>query len=591
MNGSKTPCGVAFYFRHREKCDEMPKTLQDYTKEELIEIVKGLKSRKKFGLVYEHKPEEVVRLCETELPVIEQVADRAVSKDKTSDTNVIIEGDNYHALSVLNYTHTGKIDVIYIDPPYNTGARDWKYNNHYVDGSDTFRHSKWLSFMEHRLRLSLSLLKETGIIIVAIDHYELFYLGQLLDELYGESNRLGCITVVNKADGRSDDKYFATANEFLLVYAKNSQLATIGNIDLSEDEIKKKYPKEDAKGRYVEKPMMSQGVDSLRQDRPSLFYAAYYNPKTDRLSTEPFEGAIELYPVDVNGIERRWGSGKARMQYLIDENDIIAKKSARNGSYYLYRKKRADVGTKPKTFWNETRYNAATHGTKLVDKVVGKSRVFNYPKALYAVMDAIQISGSKDALILDYFAGSGTTGHAALELNRKDGGNRQFILCTNNENGIAETVTYPRIKNVIEGYSGVAGIPANLTYFKTSLVSKKQTDDQTRIELVARSTDMICLRENTFDVVFESKLYKIFKNTNHYSAIVFEPSAIHFLKETLDKLNDDMPAHIYVFSLSNDTYESDFADLERTHELRPIPESILEVYRRIHKVQSKEVSI
>jgi adenine-specific DNA-methyltransferase len=148
-----------------------------------------------------------------------------------------------------------------------------------VDGSDTFRHSKWLSFMEHRLRLSLSLLKETGIIIVAIDHYELFYLGQLLDELYGESNRLGCITVVNKADGRSDDKYFATANEFLLVYAKNAQLASIGNIDLSDDEIKKKYPKEDGKGRYVEKPMMSQGVDSLRQDRPSLFYPAYYNPK------------------------------------------------------------------------------------------------------------------------------------------------------------------------------------------------------------------------------------------------------------------------------------------------------------------------
>jgi adenine-specific DNA-methyltransferase len=181
VNGSKTPCGVAFYFRHRERCDEVPKTLEEYTKEELIQIVKGLKSRKKFGLVYEHKPEEVVRLCESELPVIEQISSRSFSKDKNNKTNVIIEGDNYHALSVLNYTHTGKIDVIYIDPPYNTGARDWKYNNHYVDGSDTFRHSKWLSFMEHRLRLSLSLLKETGIIIVAIDHYELFYLGQLLE--------------------------------------------------------------------------------------------------------------------------------------------------------------------------------------------------------------------------------------------------------------------------------------------------------------------------------------------------------------------------------------------------------------------------
>lgn len=569
----------------------MTKTLEDYTKDELIEIIQGLKRRKKFGLVYEHKPEEVVKLCETELPVIEAVLERAVSSDNALKTNVIIEGDNYHSLSVLNYTHTGKIDVIYVDPPYNTGARDWKYNNHYVDGSDTFRHSKWLSFMEHRLRLSQSLLKETGIIIVAIDHYELFYLGQLLDELFGESNRLGCITVVNKADGRSDDKYFATANEFLLVYAKNSQLAFIGNIDLSEDEIKKKYPKEDDKGRFIAKPMMSQGVDSLRQDRPSLFYPVYYDPKTNKLSTEKFSGATEVYPVDISGIERRWGSGRERMQHLMDENDIIAKKSARNGNYYLYRKKRAEVGTKPKTFWNETRYNAATHGTKLVDKVVGKSRVFNYPKALYAVMDALQISGSKDALILDFFAGSGTTGHATLELNRKDGGNRQFILCTNNQNGIAENVTYPRIKNVIDGYAGVAGIPANLHYFKTSLVSKRNTDDQTRIELVARSTDMICLREDTFENVLDTKMFKVFSNAGHYAAIIFEPEAIVLFKDALAKLKDDKPVHIYVFSLSNDTYQSDFIDLARAHELRPIPESILEVYRRIHANKKEELRV
>lgn len=569
----------------------MTKNLEDYSKDELIEIIKSLKRRKKFGLVWEDKPEEVVRQVKNELPVIEEVPERAIEKLKDAPTNFVIEGDNYHSLSVLNYTHTGKIDVIYIDPPFNTGARDWKYNNHYVDGSDTFRHSKWLSFMEHRLRLSQSLLKDTGIIIVAIDHYELFYLGLLLDELFGESNRLGCITVVNKADGRSDDKYFATANEFLLVYAKNSQFATIGNIDLTEDEIKKKYPKQDDRGRYIEKPLMSQGVDSLRQDRPTLFYPVYYNPKTNKLGTEPFDGAVELYPIDVNGIERRWGSGKARMQQLIDQDDIVAKKSARNGNYFLYRKKRADIGTKPKTFWNETRYNAAAHGTKLVDKVVGKSRVFNYPKALYAVMDALQISGSKDALILDFFAGSGTTGHAALELNRKDGGSRQFILCTNNENGIAENVTYPRIKNVIDGYADVNGIPANVRYFKTSLVSKQQTDDQTRIELVARSTDMICLREDTFEKVIDTKLFKVFGNADHYAAIVFEPEAIVLLKDALAKLDDDKPIHIYVFSLSNDTYESDFADLERLHELRPIPESILEVYRRIHKVQSEELGI
>ncbi|MEZ6331172.1 MAG: hypothetical protein R3B12_04145 [Candidatus Saccharimonadales bacterium] len=167
----------------------------------------------------------------------------------------------------------------------------------------------------------------------------------------------------------------------------------------------------------------------------------------------------------------------------------------------------------------------------------------------------------------------------------------RFILCTNNENEIAEKVTYERINRIVHGTDDTQAIPANVRYFKTSLVSRQQTDDKTRIELDARSTDMICLLEDTYESVFDSKLYKVFKNANHYSAIVFDPQSIQFLKETLDKLDDEKPAHIYVFSLSNDTYESDFADLERTHELRPIPESILEVYRRIHKVQSEELGL
>lgn len=178
-----------------------------------------------------------------------------------------------------------------------------------------------------------------------------------------------------------------------------------------------------------------------------------------------------------------------------------------------------------------------------------------------------------------------------MQLNKEDGGTRKFILCTNNENGIAEEVTYPRIKNVIDGYAGLDGIPTNLRYFKTSLVSKKQTDDQTRIELVARSTDMICLREDTFEKVIDTKLFKVFGNDDHYAAIVFEPEAIVLLKDALAKLKDDKPVHIYVFSLSNDTYESDFTDLEREHELRPIPESILEVYRRIHRAESEELGV
>ena len=555
------------------------KDYNSWDKSRLIEEIRRLSNRKKYGLVWEEKPEEVVEQCKTALPVLEEVEDRAIEVDSSLPINFIIEGDNFHALSVLNYTHAGKVDVIYIDPPFNTGAKDWKYNNHYVDSSDSFKHSKWLSFMEHRLCLSKSLMKDSGVIIVAIDHYELFYLGQLLDTLFGESNRLGCVTVVNKADGRSDDKYFATSNEFLLVYAKNSRLATISNLDLSDDELRKKYPKEDEQGRYVEKPMMSQGVDSLRKDRPSLFYPAYYNPKIDKLHTEPFSGSIEILPVDVNGVERRWGSGKKRMQDLIDSGEIIVKKSARNKAYFLYRKKRADIGTKPKTFWNDVRYNAAAHGTKLLDKIIGKTRIFNYPKALFAVMDALQISGSKNALILDFFAGSGTTGHAVLALNRKDGGGRKFILATNNENGIAENVTHTRIKNVINGYADVEGIPANIRYFKTAFVPKSDVSDDTRRSLITKSTEMLCVKESTFKKIFDNKKFKIYRDAEHATAILFDLDAVDEFKERIE--NVGLPTNIYVFSLTSDNFAEDFVDLKMKHYIRPIPEGILEVYRKI----------
>jgi adenine-specific DNA-methyltransferase len=164
----------------------MPKTLEDYTKEELIDIIKGLKRRKKFGLVWEDKPEEIVSLCEANLPVVEQIPKLAIEKLKDAPTSIIIEGDNYHSLSALNYTHSGKVDVIYIDPPYNTGNKDFLYNDHYVDSEDTFRHSKWLSFMSERLRLAKELLANDGVIFISIDDNEHSYLRVLCNQIFGE---------------------------------------------------------------------------------------------------------------------------------------------------------------------------------------------------------------------------------------------------------------------------------------------------------------------------------------------------------------------------------------------------------------------
>lgn len=568
----------------------MSKTLEDYTKDELIEIINNLKRRKKFGIVWEDKPEEIVKQVEAELPVIEEVPERAIEKLKDAPTNFVIEGDNYHSLSVLNYTHTGKVDVIYADPPYNTGSNTWVYNNRIVDSNDTYRHSKWLTFMRERLTLAKQLLKNTGIITVTIDDYELFTLGMLMDEIFGEENKVGVLAVENNPRGRTANRFYATSHEYYVVYAKNAKLAKISNLPLTEEQ-KKVFKYEDEISPYRMRGMRKSGADSRRKDRPKQFYPIYINPETLQGSLEKQDGWDEVLPIDNTGSERVWIIGTERCKEFLEDGTIIINR-AKGSGYSLFVKDRIKAGRKARTVWVDPRYDTSSHGATLLLNMFGE-KVFDYPKSLWAVRDFLYTAAgeNKEAIILDFFAGSGTTGHAVLELNKEDGGNRQFILCTNNENGIAENVTYPRVKNVIDGYGGVDGIPANLRYFKTSLVSKQQTDDQTRIELVARSTDMICLREDTFEKVFDSKLYKIFKNVNHYSAIVFDAHSIQFLKETLDRLKDNMPVHIYVFSLSNDTYESDFSDLEREHDLRPIPESILEVYRRIHNVQSEELRV
>ena len=569
----------------------MPKTLEEYTKDELIEIIKNLKRRKKFGLVWEDKPEKVVLLCETDLPVLEEVAKRAIDKVKDAPTNFILEGDNYHSLSALNYTHTGKVDFIYIDPPYNTGARDWRYNNDYVDDSDTFRHSKWLSFIANRLQLAKNLLAEDGVLCVTIDDYEMPRLWMLLDDIFGYENHLGTVVIRNNPKGRMTKRKFSLVHEYGIFFGKSSK-SNIKKLPVDPSEKTHNYKQDTDGSWFLPVNLRKQGVDSDAYNKKGelshRFYPIYFDPDTGAVSaTKKYPVVIE--PIDSKGTKRIWRRGKEVIDAMYESGDLWVQKTAHG--YQPYFKFRGGLdGKLAQSIWAEAHFSASDYGTKILDSILGEREKFQYPKAPQAVKQSIlSATNKKDALILDFFAGSGTTGHAVLELNKEDAGNRRFILCTNNENSIAEEVTYPRIKNVIDGYGSIDGIPANLRYFKTSLVSKQQTDDQTRIELVARSTDMICLREDTFEKIIDTKLFKVFGNSEYYTAIVFEPEAIVLLKDALAKLKDNKPIHIYVFSLSNDTYESDFADLERLHELRPIPESILEVYRRIHNVRSEEL--
>lgn len=549
----------------------MVERLEDYSKEELLTLVKSLKSRKKYGLVWEDKPEAVATMCADNLPVLSEVEDKALLHDPEGKTNLIIEGDNFHTLSVLNYTHAGQIDVIYIDPPYNTGSRDFVYNDTFVDKEDTYRHSKWLSFMMRRLRLANSLLKPSGAIFISIDHNELANLKLLCDEVLTGLTMSGLVSVAKGTTTGQDAKKFGSSIDYLLVYVgPDFELQTL---PLSEDD-KKRFSLTDDRGAHSILQWRKTGKGDRREDRPNLFYPCVA------------PDGSEVLPIGPTGYESRWRGAKETFDEYEASGMVVWKKN-KDGyrpyvKYYLEGR-----GKAPSTLWDDIDGNKKA--TIELKSIIGGGK-FDNPKPTDLIRRCIQIATEdKDALVLDFFAGSGTTGHTVLKMNSEDGGKRRFILATNNENGIAEEITYERIKGVIQGYGEVPGIPANVRYFRTDFVSKAKTDDQTRVKLVERSEQMIAVREGTFDVAHQRESLTILKNTHSYSAIVYDQDAIPSLIEFLNDISDSNHVSIYVFSLSNDNYASDFTALHRSYELRPIPESLLAVYRRVFDSRTKSL--
>ncbi len=546
--------------------------------------LKRLKLRKKYGLVWEEKPEAVVELCKKELPVLIEDTKKEITRDKNRPTNILIEGDNYHALSVLNYTHKGKIDVIYVDPPYNTGNKSWKYNNNFVDKEDAFRHSKWISFVSKRIKLAKDLLKNDGIFIMTIDDYEIGALRLILDEIFGEQNRLGLVTIMHNPRGRSDDKYFATSHEYALFYSKNFKVVKTEKLPLTEEQIKL-FKLEDDISFYRLLPLKRTGSNSTPNERANLYFPIYYNESTQEISLDAMKGEKwqEIIPLDSGGNKRvwRWGKEKISKEW---KTEIVIKKVKNN--WQAFGKDRIKAGRKPKTVWVDPRYDASSHGTMLLQKLLGERKIFDYPKSVWAVLDALSIacSDKKNASILDFFAGSGTTGHATMILNKKDNGNRNFILCTDNENKIAEKVCYPRIKKVIEGhkdYPDITNFEANLKYYKTDFVDAEQTDSNKK-KLVDKSTEMLCLKEDCFDELKRTKTYSIFTNNQGKNlGIIYDDAGITPFKKEAEKIGKKFI--VYVFSLDDSAREEEFEDIKNLVELKPIPAVILNVYKRIFK--------
>jgi len=387
-------------------------------KAEVERLKKELKKRKKYGLVWEDKPEDVVEMCKEKLPVLKEVKTKEIITDKEKPINLLIEGDNYHTLSVLNYTHAKKVDVIYIDPPYNTGAKDWKYNNNYIDINDAWRHSKWLSMMKNRLLLAKNLLKPDGVLICTIDHNEQESLGLLLKELF-RGKEITCVTIVHNPSG-IQGKNFSYNNEYAyFVYRGDKKV--IAFEERTEETADVRPFMNTAKGK---------SSNYLRDSGVNCFYPIYvknlqiigfgevcdksFHPKSSNIYRE--DGVIEVYPIDNDGVERKWVFSRQKVEAIKNELSVRYNKKT-NLISIIRTKKRINY----KTVWIGDKFNAKTYGTQLLRNILGLEKDFPFPKSLYAVEECIKaVVHNKDrAVILDFFAGSGTTGHAVLDLNKK----------------------------------------------------------------------------------------------------------------------------------------------------------------------------
>ena len=556
---------------------------------EIVALKSEIRRLKKnyLGLVFEDKPEDIMTQCRENVPVLKEVKTRRIISDDQNQNNLLIEGDNYHALSVLNYTHKKNIDLIYIDPPYNTGAKNWKYNNDYVDKEDEYRHSKWLSLMRHRLNLAKNLLKDDGVLICAIDENEQAHLSVLLEQIFS-AHELHTITIVHNPRGVQGTNFSYTHEYAIFVIPKNSK--TIGDRVIEEENIKFRG-------------LRDNGGESLRTDARNCFYPIIvkdgkiigfgdvvpndiHPKKEEKKKDEDY-----IYPIDNEGIERKWRYARQSVDKVKHLLEVVENK---NGKEIQIGK---DFG-KYRTVWIDKRFDANEYGAKLLREIVPNSG-FDFPKSLYTVYDCLfaVVGDRTHASVLDFFAGSGTTGHAVLEMNKVDGGKRKFILCTNNENnngngtgGIAESVCYPRIKNVIKGYKDkknekVAGLGGNLFYYKTDLVNIEKIHkipDEAKIRVTYEAGEMIAVREDTLNEVEKNEWWQIFEGKGRITAIYFkeDKSKLGELIEKLEKKST--PVALYIFSWGKNEYKGEYSSVNIRVE--DIPEPILEVYKEINRL-------
>lgn len=566
------------------------------------ELLGYIRSHKKFGLVWEDKPEDVEERLQNELPVLTEVKEKAIISDEENAPNhILIEGDNLQVLTTLVYSHERKIDVIYIDPPYNTGNKDFKYNDCFVDKEDEYRHSKWLSFMEKRLKIAKKLLSMNGVIFISIDDNELSHLKLLCDEIFSEKNFIAKFDW-RKKTGANDAKDIAVITESVLLYGNNRENTIANDIwsrdadSINKDRYKYKDEYSETRGLFY--------YDTL--DRGGLQYSDSMN-----FGIKAPDGGM-IYPngrasfVNDGWI---WKWGKEKVEWGINNGFLTFVKSNKSkGSAYTIKYKvyqnvdnEGNIRTKAgRAFSNLIVEPINQQGNSELKQLFNGDCSFSNPKPIGLIQYLLKTLKSKTSTtILDFFAGSGTTLHATMQLN-KDGGNRRCILVTNNENNICEEVTYERNKKVIKGYTTPKGehIPGltnnTLRYYKTGFVPAEKTNANKRA-LVAAATDMLCIKN---DIYTEQELFtgrKLKKNIARYfddgkkqMLIIYNELAVHTFAELIrEHYSSENKLLIYVFSVNSYTYTDTFEEVLDKVKLCALPDAIYKAYKSVIKPKRK----
>ena len=563
------------------------------------ELQAELKTAKKYGLVWDKEDvkEDVVLQCQTDIPVLVNQKNKTIVCGK--DNDLLVEGDNYHVLTSLNFVLKEQIDFIYIDPPYNTGNKDFVYNDKYINSDDGYKHSKWLSFIEKRLRLARELLKPTGVIFISIDEHELFQLKLLCDQIFGEYNYVeNFIWIKNSIKNLSLTA--STNHEYILCYAKH-----LGCLEEQKFfRIEKPGLKEVYKllAKFKEKKYsISSAEKELRafyKSNPSLKGISMYNNveidkngdyqafRLSDISAPVAKGALNTYVV-LHPVTKRpcrvpsrgWAYSKETMEEHIKNGLIYFNKDETYVPAYKRYLRNVETEVCKSAFEN------FDEGKRDLQEVLKSNNLFENPKPVSLIKHLLNMATKPNSLVLDFFAGSGTTGQAVLEINKEDGGNRRFILCTNNENGICDNVTYPRLKTVITGkrpdnskYGD--GSNANLYYFKTDFIKDEVNVEQAKYSLVEKVDALLCILENIFGEKERNNYSSHYVNgdkhlfiyNEYYNLTKFEEFKNRVLAAKGEKV-------VYIFSSDNEIDPSLITGKDIV--LKPIPSKIYEIYKEI----------